>query len=214
VLPLLVLKSRARLLLLALMVVGAVVAASIMPGGWMQRMETIRTYQEDISATQRLNSWWVAYNLAKDSPVLGGGFRTFSFEIYQAYIPGYAYASLQHDAHSIYLQVLGEHGFPGLALYLALIISTLLSLRSLVRSTRNRPHQEWIGDCARMIQVSLAAYLVSGTFLSMSYFDLFYHLVAITVLLKVFAAQPVAEETAVGVPPMVPTPAQRRFAGA
>jgi hypothetical protein len=40
-----------------------------------------------------------------------------------------------------------------------------------------------------MVEVSLAAYAVSGAFLSMSYFDLFYHLVVITVLLKVFVAR-------------------------
>jgi len=196
VLPLLFLKSRAKLILLPILAVGAFVGPSLMPGKWTQRMETIETYQDDISANQRLNSWWVAYQIAKDSPVLGGGFRTFSPEIYETYMPGYVYSDREHDAHSIYLQVLAEHGYPGFVLFVGLILSTLLSLRGLIRSTRDRPDQDWIKDCARMVEVSLVAYLVSGTFLSMSYFDLFYHLVAITVLLKVLAARPVAEATA------------------
>lgn len=192
ILPLLFLKSRARLVLLPLLIGALYIGPSLMPAEWNEKMETIETYQEDISANQRLNAWWVSYQLAKDSPILGGGFKTFSTQIYQAYIPNYIYAEQQQDAHSIYFQVLAEHGFPGLALFLALMLSTFVSLRGLMRTTRNQPDKKWIGECAKMLEVSLTAYAVSGAFLSMSYFDLFYHLVAITVLLKLLAAAPAA----------------------
>jgi hypothetical protein len=43
-----------------------------------------------------------------------------------------------------------------------------------------------------MVEISVFGYVVSGTFLSMSYFDLFYHLVAITAILKALVAEPVA----------------------
>jgi len=208
ILPLLFLKSRAKLLILPLLVVAALVGPSVMPSNWTERMETIETYDQDISANQRLNSWWVAYQLAKDSPVLGGGFRTFSMEIYQTYIPGYIYANQQHDAHSIYFQVLAEHGFPGLALFLMLIASTFVSLRYVIHVTKHRPDQLWINDCAKMVEVSLVGYAVSGAFLSMSYFDLFYHLVAITVLLKVFVRRSAAVAAAAGAGGLEPVPAQ------
>jgi len=207
ILPLLFLKSRAKLLLLPLLIVAGLVGPSLMPSNWTEKMETIEGYEQDISANQRLNSWWVAYQLAKDSPILGGGFRTFSLEIYQTYLPGYIYGSQQHDAHSIYFQVLAEHGFVGLALFLGLMVSTFVSLRYIVHVTRDRADQQWINDCAKMVEISLAAYAVSGAFLSMSYFDLFYHLVVITVLLKVF----VARAPAAAAPPtaeMVPAQGQ------
>lgn len=191
VVPLLFLKSRARLILLPLLMIGVTVLPTIMPEGWVNRMETIETYKEDQSANQRLNSWFVSYQLAKDYPVMGGGFRTFSEEIYNIYLPGYRFAGAEHDAHSIYFQVLGEHGFTGLAIYVALLASTLVSLRRLIWKTRKTPGQEWICNCAQMIEVSVIGYIVSGTFLSMSYFDLFYHLVAITVILKILAKAPV-----------------------
>jgi probable O-glycosylation ligase (exosortase A-associated) len=207
IIPLLFLKSRAKLFILPLLIVAGLVGPSMMPSNWTEKMETIEQYQEDISANQRLTSWWVAYQLAKDSPIFGGGFKTFHMDIYLAYIPNYIYANQQHDAHSIYFQVLGEHGFIGLALFLALLASTVASLRYVVAVTRDRPDQQWINDCAKMIEVSVAAYAVSGAFLSMSYFDLFYHLVAITVLLKVLVARaPVPESAAVtgGEPVTVP----------
>ncbi len=207
IVPLLFFKSRAKLLILPLLVVAGLVGPSLMPANWTAKMETIETYEQDLSATQRLNSWWVAYQLAKDSPILGGGFRTFSTEIYEAYLPGYIYADRQHDAHSIYFQVLGEHGFVGLGLFVALMVSTFLSLRYIVHVTRDRPDQQWINDCAKMVEVSLAGYALSGAFLSMSYFDLYYHLVAITVLLKVFVAR-AATEPAAPTTELAPAPAQ------
>lgn len=204
VVPLLFLKSRARLILLPLLIIAVLVLPSVMPDGWLRQMETIETYRQDLSANQRLNSWFVSFQLAKDYPIMGGGFRTFSEEIYNLYMPGYRYAGSEHDAHSIYFQILGEHGFIGLALYVGLLFSTLLSLRRLVWRTRREPTQQWICNCAQMVEVSVIGYVVSGTFLSMSYFDLFYHLVAITVILKVLAKAPVP---AVATDATLPTPA-------
>ncbi|HET9951500.1 MAG TPA: putative O-glycosylation ligase, exosortase A system-associated, partial [Candidatus Eisenbacteria bacterium] len=47
----------------------------------------------------------------------------------------------------------------------------------------------------QMIEASFIAYLVSGFFLSLSYFDLVYHLIAIAVILRVMLRE--AERRAV-----------------
>jgi probable O-glycosylation ligase (exosortase A-associated) len=180
VVTLLFLKSRAKLVAILLIAAGLVVASSTLPDKWFGRVETITTYQQDSSAQGRLDAWYVAYRLAKDYPLLGGGFRTFTRDIFTRYdMPR------GRDAHSIFFQVLGEHGFTGLGLYVGLIGSTVLSLRWLIRRGRRLPSTQWISNCAQMLEASVAAYVVAGAFLSMSYFDLFYHLVAITVILKV-----------------------------
>jgi O-antigen ligase len=93
------------------------------------------------------------------------------------------------DAHSIYFQVMAEHGFLGFGLYIALIAGTLLSLRSTMRRAKRRPELKFYFNAAQMIEVSILAFLTAGAFLSMSYFDLFYHLVAITVLLQVLVTE-------------------------
>lgn len=200
VVPLVFLKSRARLVLLPLLAIGIVVLPSVMPTRWLERMGTIETYDQDVSANQRLNSWYVARQLAKDYPLMGGGFRTFSKDIYETYMPGYKYAENALDAHSIYFQVLGEHGFTGLALFVGLIASTLWSLRRIVWKTRGDPTRQWICHCAQMLEVSVIAYAASGAFLSMSYFDLFYHQVVITVILKTFVNTPVSAPDTGAVP--------------
>jgi len=212
VVPLIFLQSRWRFVLLPLLAVGIWVLPSIMPAQWSARMETIEEYQEDLSANQRLNSWYVAWELAKTHPVAGGGFRTFTKDVYEAYMPGYTYAGAEHDAHSIYFQVLGEHGFVGLGIFVALLVSTLIGLRRVGSKARQDPSHAWIVDLARMAEISVLGYVVSGAFLSMSYFDLFYHLVAITAILKTLVAEPVVAPapSAAPVPVALPAAGRRR----
>ena len=182
VLTFLFLKSRAKVLAMFLIVLGLVVASSTLPDKWFGRMETIESYQEDKSAVNRLRAWRVSYLVALDNPVLGLGFRPFSRDLYMKYDPEYGPRS--GDAHSIFFQVLAEHGFVGLGLYVALLLSTMLSLRRTMWVCRGVPATQWIYNYCHMLEASLMAYIASGVFLSMSYFDLYYHLIAIMVILK------------------------------
>jgi O-antigen ligase len=87
--------------------------------------------------------------------------------IFNHYFPG----EDNHAAHSIYFQVLGEHGYIGLFIYLAIIWACLRYCR---RIARNRDEDvEWPRRLARAIQVSLFAFFVGGAALSMAYYDLF-----------------------------------------
>ena len=130
----------------------------------------------------RLNSWTFAFNLARARPLVGGGFETFQPELFAIYAPE---PSQSADAHSIYFEVLGEHGFVGLALFLALGISLWRSCGRTIRRARDDPDLEELEHLARMVQVSLIAYAVSGAFLGLAYFDLFYNLIAIIVIAQV-----------------------------
>lgn len=183
VLLLLVLKSRAKLMAGFLVAAALIVAGSILPPQWFERMETMRTYEEDNSARGRIAAWHVAYRIGLDRPLLGAGFSPFTEEMYLRYYPDAP--GIGADAHNIFLQVLAEHGFTGLALYAALVVSTLLRLRSIVRKARPETGSRWIRNCAEMLQASIIGYVVCGWFLSRSYFDLFYALLALTVLLHV-----------------------------
>ncbi|MCZ6678857.1 MAG: putative O-glycosylation ligase, exosortase A system-associated, partial [Candidatus Poribacteria bacterium] len=86
------------------------------------------------------------------------------------------------SSHSIYFEVLGEHGFVGLALYLALGIGAFLTGTRVLRYTRGQPDLSWARDLASMLQVTLITFAMAGTFLGLAFFDLYYHLVAIMIL--------------------------------
>jgi putative inorganic carbon (hco3(-)) transporter len=177
--------SKRRLLGITALVFLYFFVINFAPREWFEKMETIQTYEEDESARGRLTSWKVATLLALDSPITGGGFWVLPHkDVFFTYAPGYPF---RHSAHSIYFSVLGDHGFPGLAIFLGLILYCHLSLFMLRRRIRDKPGGAEIIVYSRMIEASLAAYAISGAFLTMAYFDMFYHLVSFVVLIQVIA---------------------------
>jgi probable O-glycosylation ligase (exosortase A-associated) len=172
--------------------VAACVAIYAAPRQWVERMQTITptAYKDTSSGSKRMKSWYVALRLGLDHPFLGAGFRPFEPDVYEQYMPGYWD---NHDAHNHYLQVFAEHGVPGLLLFVGLLVSLFLTLLRTVRATRGDPEREWISDAAQFIGVSLVAYVVGGMFLNMPYFDLFYQLVAVVVILQQAAQAPGSE---------------------
>ncbi|MES2353865.1 MAG: putative O-glycosylation ligase, exosortase A system-associated [Pseudomonadota bacterium] len=175
------LKSRNKAPLAFLIILLAPLMFSMMPEKWFTRMETISTYDEDESAMGRINAWQTAFNIAKDRPLVGGGFQLYEPQVFLRYSPN---PENVHAAHSIYFAALGEHGFVGLGLFLMLGVATWRTASWVVRHSKTRSELSWASDLGLMIQVSLVGYAVGGAFLSVLYFDLPYYLLAILVLLK------------------------------
>jgi probable O-glycosylation ligase (exosortase A-associated) len=185
-----VMKSRRRLIALgAIAVVGLSIFVAA-PGQWVERMQTLKNVKTDESALARLHSWTFAYHLFRDHPVLGGGFETFTAPLYAQYN---MLADKVQGPHSIYFQVLAEHGLPGIMLFVGLIASCLWSCRGLKRNFAKNPQTAFLANYSDMVQLSILTFLISGTFLGRAYFDLFYQLVATVILLKQFAEDPAME---------------------
>jgi probable O-glycosylation ligase (exosortase A-associated) len=136
----------------------------------------------------RINAWWMAYNLARDR-FLGGGFEVITPELFARYapVPGEVRA-----AHSIYFQMLGEHGFVGLGLFLLLWLLVWRSASWTARQARGREDLRWAARLSNMIKVSLVGYFVGGAFLSLAYFDLPYNLLVLVVATQVWVRERVA----------------------
>ena len=174
-------KKILSVLLIGIVIVGAVI---FVPDKLVNRIESIKTYQQDSSAMGRINAWHFAWNLALDRPFVGGGFGVSEQRIFQLYAPD----PLDfHASHSIYFEVLGEHGFIGLGLFLALLVSSILSVKKMKKNLKHLPSFQWLCNYCDMIELSLLAYMVSGAFLGRAYFDLYYHMISIVVILKVLA---------------------------
>ena len=177
----LVINSRYRVRIGALVLSLAVVGAFFVPQNWVERMETIRNYQEDGSAMGRLRDWTFNYRLAKERPILGGGINAYvNTDLFMRLIPGAPKAA---NAHSVYFQVLGAQGFFGLAIFLALAYAVWRSFSNVRRSTRERPEQSWAYDLASMTQVSMLGFFSAGAFVNLAYFDFYYLIIALSVLI-------------------------------
>lgn len=189
-------KFLSGIVILAIVVIGL----PLMPETWWSRMDTIKTYQADDSALGRINAWNMAWNLAKDR-IFGGGFMIWTPDIFAIYSPE---PERVHAAHSIYFQVMGEHGFIGLALWLAIGAATWLAARDMVKVARAHPHLKWAADLGPMIQVSMIAYATSGAFLSLAYYDLPYNLMIMAVVGQRLVRAATQQGTAAAVPTAAP----------
>lgn len=174
------LRSRGKIVSGVVIMVAAAGLFAFMPQSWHDRMSTIETYEEDTSAMGRINAWQTAVNLANDR-VTGGGFEMYEPIVYQSYAPD---PRIVRAAHSIYFQVLGEHGWPGLFLYLLLGWLSWREAVKLRRQTRDNPEHEWVFHLAGMIQVVLIGFGVGGAFLSLAYFDLPYNVMVMLVVTR------------------------------
>ena len=165
-----------------LILIIAVPLIAFMPDIWWERMATINTYGQDASAMGRIGAWWNSWNLAFHYP-FGVGFNAATPELFARFSPN---AGTVQGAHSIYFLVLGNHGFIGLAIFLAIWVSTWRTATWLRSKTNLRPETKWCAELGAMCQVSLIGYFVGGAFLNLSYFDLPYNIIAMLVLTRVW----------------------------
>ncbi len=178
----LVLWSRSRSKIAGFVVLGAALVAAIlfMPASWVARMHTIDHYHADGSAESRLYIWNVGWHLALHHPLTGAGFHATLFpQVVATVVPGGRIMAI----HSIWFQVLGQQGFPIFFIWLGITLVGWFNARRIVRLTRGRQDLAWAGDLARMVQVSIVAYAVTGTFLPIAYWAIYF-----TVLVALAAA--------------------------
>lgn len=156
-------------------VVGVALAGAIsfMPPSWTARMSTIGAEHVDDSAQGRLNIWHASWKIALARPLTGGGFMA---PYRQNIVDEYDYGTTARAVHSIYFEVIGEHGFPTFFVWVGITLAGIVNTWRIIRATKKVPELRWCYDLAKMAQVSIIAYLVAGTFLSLCYWDFYFTL--------------------------------------
>jgi probable O-glycosylation ligase (exosortase A-associated) len=159
----------------ALITIFSIVAVVFMysPQKWIERVQTIQNYENDKSVLQRFKTWEFAWELALSRPLTGGGFEAFRAN------------PSDFDAHNNYFGILAEQGFIVLIAYLILIGSCWLSLSKIKREFKDFKRLRWYSDCASTLQISIVAYVINGISLNKQYFETFYLIVAIVVIIKI-----------------------------
>jgi probable O-glycosylation ligase (exosortase A-associated) len=179
----LIAKSRQKFLLFFLMMLTVPLIIGFMPTSWHERMGTIKTYDKDSSAMGRINAWGTAFNIAKHN-LMGGGFKGLPIPwVFEKYAEN---PTDIRDAHSIYFQVMAEHGFVGLALFLMIALTAWRLASALKKMTKDEKDLQWIYDLSSMIQVSFIGYWTAGAFLGLADFDFYYCLIATLVSCRTY----------------------------
>jgi len=179
---------------------GVFVIIQALPEDWFQRMYTLETYEQDKSAQGRLEAWRDGFNYAIKHPILGAGFE------------GWRWVTMR-DWHSSYVEIFSEHGFIAFGIWISMIIGTLVSLTRLSKKAQGDPRLKWVENYGYMLRASLITYMVGTAFLGLSYWDVLYHLIFISVLTKKFALEEMAqlskerkEDQRRGLPEPIPEP--------
>jgi probable O-glycosylation ligase (exosortase A-associated) len=187
-----------RKILMGILIAALVIGMSfVVSSDWTSRIDTIAVADEDASFMGRVVAWKLSFILAMQHPFFGGGFKALEtlsvwselskdFFSYSWFYTGTALPnpSLPRAAHSVYFQVLGDHGFVGLALYLACQASAFFKAGSVSRKARRLGAPAWLPLAASMLQLSVFAFAVGGAALSLAYFDLTFAIFGLIVVLE------------------------------
>lgn len=188
------LTSRKKLRATLFIVAGAAVVYYFAPDAWFERMSTINSASEDNSFLGRVAAWRISSAIALANPFFGGGFHAVEIQwIWNVYrdapnllpfvterdIPVLAKAS-----HSIYFQVLGDMGFFGLATFMAILANSFWVARDIRLLAAKREGYEWSVDLAKLILVTMVAYMVSGGGVGLAYYELSWILISLLGVLR------------------------------
>jgi probable O-glycosylation ligase (exosortase A-associated) len=111
-------RKKMRMVIMGLIALMALLP--FVPETYFSRMSTVTTFQEDTSATGRLQAWSRALEMAADHPVLGVGAGSFNSAYGRFYRqPGDPARWI--STHSVYFKVVAEYGFPGVLIILLVI---------------------------------------------------------------------------------------------
>ena len=147
--------------------------------GLSEKYRTSSEYETDTSFQGRVFVWnYIVQNLAESHPIAGGGFKAVVND-------------LKKEPHSSYFQMLGEHGYVGLTIYLFLSIATLLKTNKIYRVAKRNPNLTWAKDLALMIQLSFIGYFLGGVTKNAAFFEFYYMLIGMTVVLEELVAKEV-----------------------
>jgi hypothetical protein len=138
----------------------AVLVYLVAPPQYFSRMDTIGDTTESSSAG-RLDAWVWGWQFALDHPITGGGYH--SFLLHQTgTIDNPAYL----EAHNIFVETLGDHGFVGLALLLMLVFGMIVNCHSITKRSRKLPDLEWAANLGTMLQLAMWTFLAGSQFLA------------------------------------------------
>jgi putative inorganic carbon (hco3(-)) transporter len=198
-----VLQSKRKVPTLLIGLIFVIVLLMLAPEAWWARFDAIETYEQDASATSRIDAWRWAYRFAVEHPIFGGGFRVFVLNLR----PNGDWL----EAHNIFFEVMAEHGFVGLAIFVGLLVGVWFNAGRTRRLAQGNPDLAWAADFATALRISIFAYCVGGMFAAAASFSIPFDLVALSIGLRgvVMRARATIPRATVAAktPPALPIPA-------
>ena len=202
----LLLALRSKRKVLAVLLVPAFIGAYIWQAGDLMRAraETIGEYRTETSAATRLEAWDAALRMISDHTLTGVGLASFgpAFPQYSDKKP--------REAHNTFLQIAAESGLIAGAMYLLIVIGSIVALwrngRRLARVKDLTTDRQRVYLINEAVFTSMCGLVVCSMFASLQMYEIFYFLVLMAnAVLYVSRAQD-AELPQTQHPPLVTSP--------
>src|SRR5580658_10510192 len=182
---------RSRRKFLYVLVVGAISVVIVvkMASSWDERVSTITDYATEGSALTRILVWQWTLGYVSSHP-LGGSFDAYGINtIIMPPDPLNPGGSVQNGRawHSIYFEMLGELGWPGLFMFLTAALYSVTSLLNLSRRCKKIPNLIWVADMSDALQTSIMVFLSSGAFVGIAFIPTFWYIIAMSICLRAYA---------------------------
>jgi probable O-glycosylation ligase (exosortase A-associated) len=168
-----------------------------------RRIESIENWREDASAQNRIVSVIVAWNMMKDSPILGqGGISDAKFKrflpdemVIRAGFDEDDIVVLRHPGksyviHNAYASLGGQYGVPALIFFIWLIFHSMGKLRRLRKQVPLNAETEWIHYVSHALELSILGYAVTALFLNNPHQGFIYVVYGLTSSLCYIALKP------------------------
>lgn len=195
---------------IAAMVLMGAAAVPLLPSSFTQRMDTIKSHDSDESASTRLAVWAWTIDYAKAHP-FGGGFNAFlqnkiRYELSKTATgpnAGGGGPRVTSDKarayHSAYFEMLGEQGYPGLALWLIINIAGVIRMEVVRRRHRDPADPyAWGGSLAGALQSAQLIYMLGAAFVGIAFQPFIYMLIGAQIGLDTYLGRKRVETGAHG----------------
>jgi probable O-glycosylation ligase (exosortase A-associated) len=163
------------------------VVLAILPDGYVREMQSIENTQ-DGTANLRLLHWTTGIEVFKENPIFGVGPNNYpwtSFEYFHL-SPYFVEGSRNRagrQAHSLYFTLIPELGLLGIFVFLSFITLFYKNLFKIRTKFKNDSENSDYFGLANALIVGMSGFLISGVFISVLYYPIMWHLLAMAVVL-------------------------------
>ncbi|MEW6619762.1 MAG: O-antigen ligase family protein [bacterium] len=154
------------------------------PPIYWERMNTIKTYEEDASATHRIDVWKAGIEMWKEHPLIGIGQENFQYVV-RGYLPWDSNIE-QLVPHNTYIKFLAQGGTITLFSYLLLLFFNFTDLWRVRKSAKEEFQGINVHNLSRALEIGLIGHMISGIFIDKTDFEPFYWFSALAALLRYF----------------------------
>lgn len=177
-------------------------ALPFLPQSYYERMATLAQPSGDESASTRVAVWQWTLDYVAEKP-FGGGFDAYRSNSFTYVMPvkqvdgnttTVTYQPVEDKGrafHSSFFELLGEQGWPGLAIWLALHALGLWQMERIYRRWKGAEAEAeaWIAPFAAALQMGAVVYLVGATFQGIGYQPVMLMLVGLQIGLASYCAR-------------------------